>query len=107
MGKINLGYLYAILAAILFGASTPAAKLLLETIDPWLLAGLLYFGSAIGLLVLFSIQIFSKKIALKQASLRYSDWKWLGGTIFLGGILAPILLMVGLMKTPASSASLT
>ncbi|MHB1947880.1 MAG: DMT family transporter [Gammaproteobacteria bacterium] len=106
MEKRNLGYLYAILAAVLFGASTPAAKILLGKIDPWLLAGLLYLGSAIGLFTLFSIQTLSKKIKLKQASLRYKDWKWLGCATFLGGILGPIFLMVGLAQTPASSASL-
>lgn len=33
---------FAALAAFLFGAGTPLAKLLLATADPWLLAGLLY-----------------------------------------------------------------
>jgi len=106
MEKRNLGYLYAMLAAVLFGASTPAAKLLLGKIDPWLLAGLLYLGSAIGLFFIFSIQVLSKKIALKEASLGYADWKWLGGATLLGGIFGPILLMVGLAKISASSASL-
>jgi drug/metabolite transporter (DMT)-like permease len=56
MQNRNLGYLYAILAAILFGASTPATKVLLGKIDSWLLAGLLYLGSAIGLIIVFGIQ---------------------------------------------------
>jgi drug/metabolite transporter (DMT)-like permease len=102
----NRGYLYASLAAILFGASTPASKLLLGKIDPWLLAGLLYLGSSIGLFVIFIIQITSKKITVKEAALRFSDWGWLGGAILLGGILGPVLLMVGLVKTSAASASL-
>ncbi len=36
-------------AALLFGAGTPLAKLLLNTVSPWLLAGLLYLGSGLGL----------------------------------------------------------
>ncbi len=36
-------------AALLFGAGTPLAKLLLTGVGPWLLAGLLYLGSGIGL----------------------------------------------------------
>lgn len=39
----------ALAAAALFGLSAPAAKLLAGTVDPWLLAGLLYLGSGIGL----------------------------------------------------------
>jgi drug/metabolite transporter (DMT)-like permease len=106
MENRNLGYLYAILAAVLFGASTPAAKVLLVHVDPWLLAGLLYLGSAIGLLFIFIIQSLSKKTKILEASLGYNEWKWLGGATLLGGILGPILLMVGLSKTPASTTSL-
>jgi len=43
------GPLLALLAAALFGLSAPAAKLLVGRVDPWLLAGLLYLGSGLGL----------------------------------------------------------
>jgi len=36
-------------AAMLFGAGTPLAKLLLKVVSPWLLAGLLYLGAGVGL----------------------------------------------------------
>src|SRR4051794_41968658 len=39
------GVLFALASALLFGASTPFAKLLLGALDPWMLAGLLYLGS--------------------------------------------------------------
>jgi hypothetical protein len=39
----------ALTSALLFGASTPAAKALLGEIDPWLLAGILYLGCGIAL----------------------------------------------------------
>ena len=43
-----------IASAALFGASTPFAKFLLgEGISPWLLAGLLYLGSGIGLGIIY------------------------------------------------------
>jgi drug/metabolite transporter (DMT)-like permease len=38
---IQPGILLALLSAILFGASTPFAKLLLGSVDPWMMAGLL------------------------------------------------------------------
>lgn len=102
----NLGYIYAISAAILFGASTPAAKYLLVSIDPWLLAGLLYLGSGFGLLIVFIIQFFFKSVSLKEAKLESTDWKWLGGATLSGGIIGPIFLMMGLVNTDAASASL-
>ena len=43
------GVAVALIAAALFGASTPIAKQLLVGIDPWMLAGLLYLGSGLGL----------------------------------------------------------
>jgi len=47
--RFNRGVAAALGAALLFGASTPLAKLLLGGVEPWLLAGLLYLGSGIGL----------------------------------------------------------
>src|SRR4051794_10155572 len=44
---------FALLAAPLFGASTPFAKLLLGSLSPLLLAGLLYLGSGSGLSLLY------------------------------------------------------
>ena len=43
------GVAAALGAALLFGAGTPLAKLLLTQANPWLLAGLLYLGSGLGL----------------------------------------------------------
>lgn len=102
----NIGYIYAIAAAVLFGASTPAAKFLLSEINPWLLAGLLYLGSAIGLFIIFLLQTLSSNISFKEANLQRGDWLWLLAAISLGGILGPVLLMQGLVKISAASASL-
>ncbi len=48
-GLRHPGVLAALAAALLFGAGTPLAKLLLASVSPWLLAGLLYIGSGVGL----------------------------------------------------------
>jgi drug/metabolite transporter (DMT)-like permease len=95
----------ALLAAALFGASTPFAKLLLGTISPILLAGLLYFGSGIGLSLLRIIRSKSTFIG-DEATLPRAQWPWLAGAIFFGGVLAPVLLLFGLRSTAASTASL-
>ncbi|WP_419420786.1 DMT family transporter [Legionella sp. D16C41] len=92
----------AISAAILFGASTPFAKLLLGNISPILLAGLLYLGSGIGLLIFRLI----KNRGWQASGLFNTEWIWLLGTIIFGGILGPVLLMLGLVKTSAATASL-
>ncbi|WP_165570845.1 EamA family transporter, partial [Comamonas thiooxydans] len=47
----NRGVVAALSAAVLFGAGTPAVKMLLEHASPWLMAGILYLGSGIGLLI--------------------------------------------------------
>jgi drug/metabolite transporter (DMT)-like permease len=92
-------------SAALFGASTPLAKLLLGNIDPWLLAGLLYLGSGVGLAALhFSRRVLG--IEPPEAPLRRADLPWLAAVILAGGVVGPLLLMIGLSVTPASSAAL-
>lgn len=96
------GPLMALAAALLFGISTPMAKLLLRGATPQLLAGLLYLGSGIGLA---GVQL-ARGRAAREAPLSRRDAPWLAGAIAVGGVLGPLLLMLGLAKTPASSASL-
>jgi drug/metabolite transporter (DMT)-like permease len=96
----------ALLAAILFGASTPLAKQLLAGIAPVMLAGLLYAGSGAGLGAWLVVQRLFRVRAESEAPLRRRDWPWLGGAVAFGGVLGPVLLMLGLASTPASSASL-
>lgn len=100
------GFVYALIAAFLFGASAPASKLLLSRTDPWFLAGMLYFGSGVGLLILILIRTQFKKYSVSESRLTRKDIPWLAGATFFGGILAPVLLMYGLARTEAASASL-
>ncbi len=93
------------LAAVLFGASTPFSKILLGKTEPVMLAGLLYLGSGIGLSIWSRFRSRSKA-GTGEAQLKPSDFSWLAGAILAGGVMGPILLMVGLAITAASSASL-
>jgi drug/metabolite transporter (DMT)-like permease len=95
----------ALTSAALFGASTPLAKALLGDVAPWMLAGLLYAGSGSGLAVL-TIFRHSLEIERTEAPLRASDLPWLAIIVFFGGIVGPVLLMLGLTRTSAASASL-
>jgi len=91
---------------VLFGASTPVCKVLLGSIEPLWLAGLLYFGSGLGLGAWMLVRRWATSHRSPEASLTRHDWPWLTGAIFAGGVVAPVLLVLGLRSTPASAASL-
>src|SRR5689334_14868862 len=91
------GVSFAIIAALLFGASTPFSKLLLGKLDPVLMAGLLYLGSGTGLAIWYLLKRVSNNDgAAAEAKLSRRDLPWLAGAIFAGGIIGPVLLMYGL-----------
>ena len=100
LGNIRRGGLLAIAAAVLFGLSTPAAKAIVGTVHPLLLAGLLYLGSGLGLAITTLLGP-RHGVRLKRA-----DVPWLLATIGFGGALGPALLMWGLTQTTGSAASL-
>jgi drug/metabolite transporter (DMT)-like permease len=94
------GVAAALAAAALFGAGTPIAKQLLVGVDPWMLAGLLYLGSGLGLT--------AWRLLRRAAPVRLppGQWRWLAGAVLAGGVVGPLLLMVGLSRMPASGAAL-
>ncbi len=96
----NQGVAAALGAALLFGAGTPLAKALLTDVSPWLLAGLLYLGAGVGLLLWRSTR------RAPRVRLARSEWPWLAGAVVCGGIAAPVLLLAGLAAMPATGASL-
>ena len=96
----NSGVRAALIAALLFGASAPVAKLLLADLSPWMLAGLLYLGSGLGLGAYRLIRR-SPRVHLERRELPA-----LTGAVFFGGLVGPVLLMFGLLGMPASGASL-
>src|SRR5271167_4429309 len=88
------------------GRGTPFAKLLLgDGIAPWLLAGLLYLGSGIGLGIIH-LGRRAVGLAAAEAPLRRADLPWLALVVLSGGAIGPVLLMIGLTTTPASSTAL-
>lgn len=89
-------------AAVLFGASTPFAKALLHDLSPVLLAGLLYLGSGAGLALIRLV----RDRGWHAPGMTQREWSWLLLAIVCGGVLAPILLLLGLVQTPAATASL-
>ncbi len=96
----NPGVQAALASAVLFGVSAPLAKLLLGDVSPWLLAGLLYCGSGLGLWA-YRLVTRQRRVRLQRSALAP-----LVGAVVAGGIVAPVLLMLGLSAMPASGASL-
>ncbi len=99
--------LAALTSAVLFGLSTPLAKLLLLGVPPVALAGLLYLGSGLGLL---AWRAWRRRINVaiepREAPLAPGDWGWMAGATLAGGVMAPVLLMLGLERTSGSAAAL-
>jgi drug/metabolite transporter (DMT)-like permease len=101
----RMAVVYALISAALFGVSTPAAKALIGSVHPVVLAGLLYCGAGVGIAVLRRVlpSIVSRA---PEVRLSRADLPWLAGAITAGGVLGPLLLMVGLARTDAATASL-
>jgi drug/metabolite transporter (DMT)-like permease len=91
---------WCLIAALLFGASTPLAKLLLADIGPFVLAGLLYVGAA------FAVFPAAVSGGPMLSGLRGRNLRLLCGAIVFGGIAGPVLLLEGLRRAPAGSVSL-
>lgn len=99
----------ALTAAALFGAATPLAKALLGAMSPFLVAGLFYLGSGLGLGVGILIRRLRRPAAAPAGdghTLTKSEIPWLAGAIAAGGVAGPALLMLGLASTPAATSAL-
>ena len=95
----------ALAAALLFGLSAPAAKILVGSVDPWLLAGLLYLGSGVGLGAARLVRQLAGAHP-RETQLARHDLPWLAAAIATGGLAGPVLLMFGLASGSATQSSL-
>jgi drug/metabolite transporter (DMT)-like permease len=86
-------------AAASFGVSAPFAKRLLDDVDPQMLAGLLYLGAFVGL-------SFVGRRSAYEARLRRTDAPRMVAMILAGGVLAPVLLLLGLDRSSGVAGSL-
>lgn len=86
-------------AAVLFGVSAPAVSVLASDMSALLLAGLLYVGAALAVLPAV------RRRPPSRAALRYG-WRPLAVAVVAGGALGPALLVLGLARVEASTASI-
>lgn len=104
-GGLRAGVASALGAAALFGASTPFAKMLLGDVSPLVLAAALYLGSGLGLAAWIAVR--ARLPGRRPAApIARTDWPWILAAIAAGGVAGPILLMQGLARADASTASL-
>jgi len=108
---MNIRYnaaLTALLAAALFGITTPLAKGLLGSLSPFMVAGLFYLGSGLGLAVAILIRRLRRTTREQKNASRIpmSEIPWLLGAIIAGGVAGPAFLMFGLTTTSAATSSL-
>lgn len=97
---IPRGAQIALVAAVLFGISTPLTKPFLKETSSFFTAGLLYFSSGI------SIYIFRKLTGAQSIKMNHSERTYFGLAVACGGIVAPVFLLTGLSLISASDASI-
>lgn len=103
MSIVNKGIIFAIIAAICYGISSPFSKLLLDYISPMFMAGFLYLGAGLCMGIFYIINLI--KHAKITLNFKKHDLIYIILMILLD-VIAPILLMEGLRLTSASNASL-
>ncbi len=95
------GAIFGLLAAAMFGVSAPIAKRLLGEVTPQVLAGLLYLGAGIGLWLYRRA-----RPNRDEAKLRRADVPRLLGVVVAGGVVGPVLMLLGLERVSAVTGSL-
>ena len=103
MNKKLLAIFSAIFAAVLYAINIPLSKLLLNHIEPTMMASYLYLGAGIGIGTVFLIV--KRKDKGTCGKITKKDMPSVLGMILLD-IAAPIFLMFGLLDSASSSASL-
>jgi drug/metabolite transporter (DMT)-like permease len=99
------GALYGVAAAALFGVSAPIAKWMLGSLPPVLLAGLLYLGAAVALQLVRLVR-HARRTHMTEAPLTRKEAAPLAAVVALGGIIAPVLMLLGLSRMTATAGSL-
>ena len=95
---------YAVLAAALYAINIPLSKVLLNHIEPTMMASFLYLGAGVGLLFYGLAERFSGKKSKREA-LTKKELPYTVAMVVLD-IAAPILLMFGITMTSSANVSL-
>lgn len=104
--QLRIAQAEVVLAAIAFGASVPASKVLLAGATPLALSGTLYLSA--GVLCLGLVLLSGRQTATggESGAIRGTEWLWLAGAVLAGAVVAPLLLFVGLRQVSGHAAGL-
>jgi drug/metabolite transporter (DMT)-like permease len=95
----RIGIVRCVVAAVLFGSTVPLASLLVSETSAPMLAGWLYVGAAVAVLPFLG--------GVRETTMGLCRGGWLlAVAVVAGGLLGPLLLVAGLARTPAATASL-
>lgn len=100
----NTVTIYAILAAALYAINVPLSKILLNNVEPTMMASFLYLGAGLGLFIYGLIQKIMGRSETKE-SLTKKELPYTIAMVVLD-IAAPILLMFGITMTNSANVSL-
>lgn len=103
--KPSPGILFAIAAPLAYSATIPFSKIFLTQVEPWMLAGLLDLAAGISVAMIYGLR-WAIIRQWPEERLQGKDWNWLWGSIFAGGLIAPVLQTYGIDHSTASTASL-
>lgn len=95
----RVGIIRCLVAAALFGVSAPATSLLARDMPSLVLAGLLYVGAALAVLLP------ALRTPLSSDAVRL-EWRRLSVAVVAGGAVGPALLVAGIARTSAATASI-
>jgi drug/metabolite transporter (DMT)-like permease len=105
------GYVAAVASAILFGVSSTLNKIVLENVNPTVIAGMIYLIAGVFLFAVHLSPLCPKILAKldtvgTETEITKKDFKVFALVIVCGSVIAPLLLLNGLNQTTAINASL-
>jgi len=106
------GYVGALVSAVLFGVSSTLNKIALETVNPLIVAGLIYFVGGVLLFTIHLSPLHQKILSLfetpteTETKISKKDYGVLAFVILCGSIIAPFMLLQGLNETTAINTAL-
>lgn len=101
---MKTGIFLAVLAAALYAINAPLSKIMLDFMPPTLMAGFLYIGAGVGMILIALVRRI-QKTGKREKRLSRGELPYTVAMILLD-IAAPIFLLVGLNATTAANASL-
>jgi len=104
--RVRRARVEVVLAAVAFAASVPASKSLLTGVSPLALSGTVYLSAGILCSMLVGLSHPQGGVVSASNAVRGREWAWLAGAVLSGGVLAPLLLFVGLKEVSGHVAGL-